>query len=265
MGVISEYTDNDVYMHYSKSDENELNYQGFKAHIHDKYELYYFILGDCTMRIESNSVKLSPGTALLIPPGITHTLKIDGDVTYERIACHFSQNKSLNPGLYNNFLVWNDRNNFIYECLMSIMEDENKADAVSIYLPAVIHKITKANVSSSIIDISNDDIIDKIITYINYNLTQDINLDTIASNFFISKAHMCRKFKKHLGISVWEFISKKRIILAQQKIYSHNSIQKGFEISGFGDYSSFYKQYVKQFGISPQNDLKQHNKTAKKA
>ena len=260
MGIISEFESRGFYIHHSESDSKELKKARFQAHIHDKYELYYLISGNCTMRIESDAVKLMPNTVLLISPGTTHTLKLEGDTPYKRIACQLSEVQKTQISLDRNFIVTNDQNGFIYECLTSILYSKDKEEALSLYLPVIMHKLR--DVSSPVItdDTETENIVYQILNFLNENLTKEINLDDIASKFYISKAHMCRKFKKYFGIGVWEFILKKRIVLAQKNIYYYKNVQKGFEKSGFNDYSTFYKQYKRQIGKSPQNDLKQYLK-----
>jgi AraC-like DNA-binding protein len=54
-----------------------------------------------------------------------------------------------------------------------------------------------------------------------------------------------------MNISVYQYMLRKRLILAQQKIRDGESATAAAMLCGFNDYSSFYKQYKKLFGVSP--------------
>ena len=67
----------------------------------------------------------------------------------------------------------------------------------------------------------------------------------------VSPSTLTHSFKKDMNISVYRYILKKRLVLAQQKILSGEPAQKAALDCGFNDYSGFYKQYKKTFGIAP--------------
>jgi AraC-like DNA-binding protein len=98
---------------------------------------------------------------------------------------------------------------------------------------------------------SNSQVIDNSIRYLNENLTRDMNLDTIARRFFVSKYYLCRAFKKHNGVSVHGYINHKRIMYAKQLIEQGDTASGAAYKVGFGDYSAFYRAYVKIIGKSP--------------
>jgi AraC-like DNA-binding protein len=91
----------------------------------------------------------------------------------------------------------------------------------------------------------------RVIRYLNENLTRDMNLDTIARRFFVSKYYLCRAFKKHNGVSVHGYINHKRIMYAKQLIEQGDTASGAAYKVGFGDYSAFYRAYVKIIGKSP--------------
>ena len=44
---------------------------------------------------------------------------------------------------------------------------------------------------------------------------------------------------------------KKRLIVCKEAILNNHSISKEYQMFGFKDYSSFYRAFKKEFGISP--------------
>ena len=104
--------------------------------------------------------------------------------------------------------------------------------------------------------VSYNKYIKNIITYINDNLTSNLNLDTISEHFFINKSYLCRIFKKHTGFTVNKYITHKRIMLVRELCHNNVSLSEASIQAGFGNYSNFYKMYVKETGHTPKIDLK---------
>ena len=91
----------------------------------------------------------------------------------------------------------------------------------------------------------------RVIKYLNNNIQKNISLDKLARRFFVSKYHLCRAFKEYSGISVHSYINYKRIMYAKQLILSGYTASDAAEKVGFGDYSAFYRAYLKIVGKSP--------------
>ena len=83
------------------------------------------------------------------------------------------------------------------------------------------------------------------------NLSRDVSLDTLARRFFVSKYYLCRAFKKHNGVSVHGYINHKRVMYAKQLIEQGETASGAAYKVGFGDYSAFYRAYVKIIGKAP--------------
>ena len=98
----------------------------------------------------------------------------------------------------------------------------------------------------------------RVVRYLNENGDRDISLDDLAKHFFVSKYHLCRAFKKHNGISVHGYINQKRVRHAKQLIEAGETASGAAYQVGFGDYSAFYRAYVKIIGKAPTASEKQN-------
>lgn len=96
----------------------------------------------------------------------------------------------------------------------------------------------------------------KIFEYIDANFKEKITLDDIADTLYLSKYHICKIFKTHVGYTIYKYITKKRLGYAKKLINEGMNITSACIEAGFSDYSSFYKAYVKENGTSIKN--KQH-------
>ena len=98
---------------------------------------------------------------------------------------------------------------------------------------------------------SSEELGARVMRFLNENLDKDLSLDTISRHFFVSKYYLCRAFKRHNGISIHGYVNQKRVINAKRLIDSGESASVAAYKVGFGDYSAFFRAYVKIVGASP--------------
>ncbi len=98
--------------------------------------------------------------------------------------------------------------------------------------------------------------IQSIIQYIDENLQGDLSVGAIADHFYISRAQLYRIFKMHMRMTVKEYITYKRLLLARQLSREGKTLLEASSEAGFSNYSSFYRMYLKEFYYSPSQGMK---------
>lgn len=94
--------------------------------------------------------------------------------------------------------------------------------------------------------------LDNAVSFINSNLTRDLSLETIAREAGMSKSYFSTIFKKMNGISVWDYITRKRVELAMCFLReSDMPIIELAESCGFSSISNFNRCFRQVTGISP--------------
>ena len=99
--------------------------------------------------------------------------------------------------------------------------------------------------------VPSDSRILEILRYIDAHLTEELSIDILAEEFFISKFHMMRLFKQETGRSIHDYLQERRLLFARDLIRQGISATDSCFQSGFRSYSSFTRAYAKHFGTTP--------------
>ena len=235
-------------------------------HCHDAYEILYVLDGVGRIVIEGTSFDIKPGTLMIIRPFEYHSMQIDSASSYERYVIHFTEGDLVEDAfkLLNTMLDGVEGSGKLYPAtalsknVRPVFERFDTAEALPdeeklIYVKTLLSELMVfLSVSGGEqILINEAELGARVIRYLNENIYRNISLDTLARRFFVSKYYLCRAFKKHNGVSVHGYVNHKRVLYAKQLI-EHGETASGAAYKvGFGDYSSFYRAYVKIIGKSP--------------
>ncbi len=84
------------------------------------------------------------------------------------------------------------------------------------------------------------------------NLQQPLNIEILATHAAMSRRTFTRHFRAATGCSVMEWLTIRRLFLAQQLLESTTlSIEKITEDTGFGSVLSFRQQFMRAFQVTP--------------
>lgn len=93
--------------------------------------------------------------------------------------------------------------------------------------------------------------LDQFITYVEEHLSQKITLAGTARHFYISESTVTQTFRKKMGISFYRYVTQRRLIASKTLIESGIPLETVAEQVGFTDYSSFFRAFKQEYGISP--------------
>ena len=66
-----------------------------------------------------------------------------------------------------------------------------------------------------------------------------------------SKYYLSRQFKQFTGLSLYQYIMKKRLISARNMLRAGSPVMDACLCCGFGDYSNFLKAFKREFAQNP--------------
>lgn len=105
-------------------------------------------------------------------------------------------------------------------------------------------------------DVTENDQVNQIIAYINEHLAENLTLDSLAEQFYISNYHLGHLFKQFTGLSLYQYIMKKRLTVARNMLTLGAPVTTSCIECGFNDYSNFLKAFKREFGCNPSNFIK---------
>ena len=94
-------------------------------------------------------------------------------------------------------------------------------------------------------------VMDDVFRYIREHLTEDLSLETLEDQFFVSRHHLCREFKKLTGQTIHAYIVKSRLDLCKKYIEMGKPIKEVYELGGFGSYNHFFRAFKKEYNMTP--------------
>ena len=92
---------------------------------------------------------------------------------------------------------------------------------------------------------------DDIFIYIREHLTEDLTLEQLEKEFFVSRYHICREFKRLTGQTPHAYIVKARLDLCRKYIEQGMAISEVYRLGGFGGYNHFFRAFKKEYGVTP--------------
>ncbi len=245
-------------------------------HQHPFYEIFFFISGNVNYIIEGRSYKLRPGDILLTSNADIHRPEVLPGKPYERIVIWLADDFFdhllrfsgedftacfTDAALKDYRLIRPDDGSLIrLRQLCEQMSEAKYSDKLGsaaltqAYLIEFLVRVCRAyydTPESVKNDITEDEKINQVLRYINDNLSDALTLDSLAKRFYISKFYLSRKFKQFTGLSIYQYIMKKRLIVARNMLRTGNSVTASYLQCGFNDYSNFLKAFKREFGRNP--------------
>ena len=246
-------------------------FRTMEFHAHDFLELYYFLDGSVTYYIEDQVYDLCPGDLLIIPAGKMHRPVIANEhAAYERMVLWITPQylqsidspagdlqKNLPKVGEHGYCVpfRGDETVFVTALLKKLLYMQKNdtapkfcAGAVELYLWTIFR-------SYGVIDTTHRNetqVIPQVIRYITEHFSEPLTLEDIAAEFFVSKSYLNRHFKAYTNSTVYAYIMALRLTHARRMLREGIPAVEAGRECGFSDYSTFYKAFKTQTGLSPQ-------------
>ena len=267
------YLDHDFRMFHLK-DDGPLE---IASHYHDFNKVLLFLSGNAAYFIEGRRYELRPLDIVLVNAGELHRPIVQEGCPYERIIIYIStgflagyQTDSCDLRLcfqeaqkrHGNVLrVENLEKSSLFSVIRRLEQSFQEQDygrelyqkVLFLEFMILLNRALLHNRVNYLENQVSNQKIASIIDHINDHLAEEITVDGLAEQFFLSRSHLMHLFKAETGYSVGSYINEKRLLLSKSLIQNGMSATEACYESGFRDYSTFCRAFRKKYQTAPRN------------
>ena len=246
-----------------------------EVHHHDFYEVYFLLAGEVAYWVEGRIIRLTPGDLLFINPMELHRPVTDpGNPMCERFVLWVNKEYleslstpqvSLNgcfdtelpnyshlirPASAERAVLTARMGELVRESYGKDFGSSLSAQGIFLQLMVQLNRLARrAEEQQEGEQLSP--LVQNAMQYIGENLSSTLSLEEIAGKLFISKYHLSHAFSREVGVSVYRYIMLRRLMMARQQLAAGESAGQVCRSCGFSDYTSFYRAFKSEYGISP--------------
>ncbi len=256
---------------------SDSHFQSVSPHVHDYYEFYFPVSGKIEMEIEGRPTPLSSRSVVVVPPGTIHRAVTEND---ERSYCRYVF--WISKPYYRRLSSWSEEMPYIvkraesdrvfiyhfkeyeYALIQSKILRLIEEERVNRYGKNVFAGIMISDLIMTLSRLAYEqdhpqrkekeiDTIQAMIEYIDRHLDEDLSLEMLGEQFYISKYYAAHEFKERTGMSVHQYIIKKRLERCADEMKTGKAVSRIYADHGFSDYSAFYRAFRKEYHLAPKD------------
>ena len=231
------------------------------SHNHDAYELYYLIHGDREYFIEDKFFHVNEGDFILIPKGKIHRT---GGKACSRMIVYFTEEFLLKYCTQEGVRVLLKAFERCHvhpegdsaKRVLTIFDEmkKNYAEHSGRLFVLLAELLDILQCAPNVLDDSTKIAtrIHEIVKYVNANYKQLNGVQEVAEKFYLSKPYLCRQFKKMIGVTFLDYLTKKKLDHAKTILITTNKkVSDIAEECGFHSLAYFCSVFRKEYGETP--------------
>lgn len=251
----------------------------FEFHYHDFNKIIIFISGNITYTIEGKNYELQPYDIVLVNAGEIHRPSVLDNSAYERVIIYVSPQflNTFSEEDYNLNYCFNrakqehsnvlrihsmEKSKLFQVCQELEHSFSDNAFAKELYQKIIflefMIQLNRTAILNHInyLDSAKDNTkLIQIIDYINEHLAEEISIESLSAQFYLSRYYLMHFFKEETGYTIGNYITEKRLLLAKSMVQNGCSITEACFQSGFKNYSTFSRSFKKAFKTIPKNAM----------
>lgn len=260
----------------TNSEEQEL---GSVPHLHEEIEIIHITAGTMEFQFEGESVRMEPGSILLINGSVPHSSEIVGDGHTEMCLLQFPISMLYDNtfGQLRYFSVFMTNEDFRYLKLCAddngagsqiagvqqriIREFNEKQTGYELIVKAELYQMIALlfryhKLETSFKDNDGDakaiDRISEILHYIEGNYSRTITAEDVSTVLNLNYSYFCRVFKKITGQTFIQYLNYYRVGKAKKMLIETNDTIYGvMSDCGFSSLSNFNRVFKRTSGYAP--------------
>jgi len=251
-----------LFEYYMEADGLHLKYaKGEPAvkdrEFHDYNEFVYFIDGQLDFISKNIQQKLEPGSLILIPQEHFHQFCVKNPEKYTRCILGFYKTQEIEELTCEVMdtikVIANPDKKLIsafeqlIEIIKSNLSDKEKMMFVRSFTVQLLIRLKHDSCVTVTKSITLSPIVSQTLNLIDEKYDENLSVEVLAKKLNVSPSTLAHKFSREMNISLYRYISKKRLSVANNMIRSGVPITTAALSCGFSDYSCFYRLYKKYY------------------
>lgn len=275
--VLSYYKNSAETFHIQKK-ENSVEAQ--KPHTHKYFQVFFISKGSLEHCLKEQKAVLKRGDMFIVPPSTVHYITpekntvfysfsfmeefLDEQPTTNKFVKSFirSLKSKEKQALKAKVTIQSEEILYVENIMAQILKEFDKkplayyeniqayANILLIMLAREYFKKVSANISDHFEN--HKQFVLHGVEYIENNFTEKISLDEISKKSAMSKSNFCSLFLKLTGHTFNDYLNICRIKMASEYIKKGYKITSIYGLCGYNDFSTFYRNFRKIMGMSPQ-------------
>ena len=241
-----------------------------QLHSHPFYEILY-CRNTCGAQylMGTQRYRLQKGDVIIVPPGISHRPQLPDTMEepYKRYVLWVSPDFMLgatrffpSPELFSQcrLLRFSSSESEVLAELFRNAAKETEAretgwECIVVgYATIILSHLQRILLRSGSQPIAeHPELLDRVLGYVESHLAERITLENTARRFWVSQSTITQTFRERMGVSFYRCVIQRRLIAAKSLIEQGVQLEDVGRQVGFTDYSTFYRAFKKEFGISP--------------
>ena len=246
-----------------------------EVHHHDFYEVYFLVSGSLAYWVDGRILRMTPGDLLFINPMALHRPMPDAeDALCERFVLwiHKDYLESLSTEQFSLLRCFDTKRpdhsyrirptaaeravltarmgELVKECYSKELGSDISARGIFQQLIVQLNRLD-SRPGESREEEQLSELVRSAMRYIGENIASPLSLGEIAGSLFVSKSYLSHAFTSEVGVSVYRYIMLRRLLLARQRLGAGEPAGQVCRSCGFSDYTSFYRAFKSEYGISP--------------
>lgn len=244
----------------------------FQLHTHEDYEIMLFLDVDAKFVIEDRVYLLEPYDMIIIREHEMHCFYRHIPKPYRRIILGVNQNffkenrceeyekhfLKTSHGMDNKIPASIVKSSGLLDAFMRYQKysrdfSTDDAPVLKSIIIEILYLINNCSEFAKADPVKGS--MKPVLAYINEFFYKDITLDLLCTKFYISKPYLCKAFQKSTGLTVNQYLRKKRLAKVRELKSQGINISEAAVRAGFRNYTAFYRAYKNEYGKAPKKDL----------
>ena len=230
-----------------------------ELHSHRELELYINLTGDVSFLVSNALYPVTHGDIIVARPNEYHHCVYNADKEHGHfwILVDIEENSFLYDFFFNSLRSHlispyrEDKERLIEICDVLVRTELSALDRYYLFFELMMIIRQSANSAGASPNGALPDDLLRAIRYINEHLSEKISIGDVAEALYLSESTISRRFRACLGMSPLEFIHRKRMFLAAERLRENDSVLDAGAAAGYSDISYFISVFKRFYGITP--------------